>query len=237
MLPKYLLLIAAFTLVGPARAISFNVTDFTFGSANNVVMRGTAGSPSYAGTAGEFSAESSSALAANDGLSEPLALRSAAAAAAPTSFMAWCAELTQDFTFGVTYTYSEQSGTSYFGARTRADLSRLFTAAQGFVVDAGTSAAMQAGIWEIIYERGTAYGFASGTFLGAPALAADLGAFATVNGYLANLSSYNADYQIRVLTNPERQDFLVATIPEPETWALLVAGLAALGVVKRRRKG
>ena len=30
--------------------------------------------------------------------------------------------------------------------------------------------------------------------------------------------------------------FAVATIPEPETWALLVGGLAALGVVSRRRK-
>jgi len=61
-------------------------------------------------------------------------------------------------------------------------------------------------------------------------------AFNTVNSFLMNLGQYAASYHIDVLTNAEHQDFLVATVPEPETWALLMGGLGLIGVVRRRRK-
>ena len=51
-----------------------------------------------------------------------------------------------------------------------------------------------------------------------------------------NLGQYAANYKIDVLTNNVAQDFLVATIPEPETWALLGAGLGVIGLLRRRRK-
>ena len=157
-------------------------------------------------------------------------------AAAPTSFVAWCAELTQTFSFGVSYEYSPVSGVAYFGAQKATDLSRLFTAAQGFVVDSLTSAAMQAGIWEIIYEHGPSFSLTGGTFKGAPEDAAGQGAFNVVNGFLMNLGSYNAAARIDVLQNGEHQDFLVATIPEPETWMLLGMGLGVVGLLRRRRR-
>jgi hypothetical protein len=230
MLQKFLPLIGALLVAGPASAISVNMSDFSFGSPASVDMQGTDGSPSYEGIAGRFDGGIVGEQATT------AKLRLAAAQAAPDSFVAWCAELTQTFSFGVTYQYDEVAGVSYFGATKTADLSRLFTAAQGFVVDRFTSAAMQAGIWEIIYEHGPSFSLTGGTFKGAPEEAAGQGAFDVVNGFLANLGAYGADARIDVLQNGEHQDFLVATIPEPETWMLLGMGLGVVGLLRRRRR-
>ncbi|MDQ6628546.1 MAG: PEP-CTERM sorting domain-containing protein [Pseudomonadota bacterium] len=231
---KYVPLLALLAIAGPAHAINVNMTGFEFGGADSVAMTGTDGSPSYEGAAGPFVGGVSGPVEAPRAA---LSARTAISAAlSPQSITAWCAELTQSFSFGVNYEYAEQLGNSYFGDKKAADLSRLFTAAQGFVVDSGTSAAMQAGIWEIIYEHGAVYGLDSGNFRGAPELQSDLAAFSTINGFLANLSRYDASYHIEVLVNGEHQDFLVATIPEPETWGLFAAGLAAMSLWRRRRK-
>ena len=231
MFKKCLPLLGALVLAGPASAISINMSDFTFGSAADVNMTGTDGSPSYEGSAGQFTGGVADALAASTSLRLELTV-----AAAPTSFVAWCAELTQTFSFGVVYEYQQVSGDSYFGTAKSGDLSRLFTAAQGFVVDRFTSAAMQAGIWEVIYEHGPSFSLTGGTFKGAPEEAAGQNAFNTVNGFLMNLGAYKADARIDVLTNGEHQDFLVATIPEPETWMLFGMGLGVVGLLRRRRR-
>jgi hypothetical protein len=230
MLQKLLPLFGALLLAGPASAITINMSDFTFGAPASVDMEGSDGSPSYEGSAGQFTG------GLVDGLVASASLRLELAQAAPGSFVAWCAELTQSFSFGVAYEYQQVSGDSYFGAAKTADLSRLFTAAQGFVVDKFTSAAMQAGIWEIIYEHGPSFSLTGGTFKGAPEEPAGQGAFDVVNGFLTNLGAYNADARIDVLQNGVQQDFLVATIPEPETWMLLGMGLGVVGLLRRRRR-
>jgi len=231
MLQKLLPVFGALLLAGPASAVTVNMTDFTFGTPASVDMEGTDGSPSYEGSAGEFTGGIVDGLAATSSLRLEFAQ-----AAAPGSFVAWCAELTQTFSFGVAYEYEQVSGVSYFGATKAADLSRLFTAAQGFVVDKFTSAAMQAGIWEIIYEHGPSFSLTGGTFKGAPEEAAGQGAFNVINGFLMNLGTYGADARIDVLQNGEHQDFLVATIPEPETWMLFGMGLGVVGLLRRRRR-
>lgn len=230
---KLLALASALAAAGPASAITINMSNFAFGDPSSAVMTGSAGAPSYDGAAGEFLGQSagSSSSAASSNL-----LKSNAITAEPASFDAWCAELTQDFNFGVSYEYQQVAGSTYFSTQKTTDLSRLFTAAEGFVVDGRTSAAMQAGIWEIIYETGTGYGFKTGSFHGAADNSTNQGAFDTVDSFLTNLGTYRADFRIDVLTNPDRQDFLVATIPEPETWAMLMLGLGVLGWAKRRRK-
>ena len=236
MSPKLLPLVAALTLAGAANAVTVNMTDFNFGSPVNAKITGTGGSPSYDGAAGAFSGtltdtQPSSASARN----------AVAAAASPTSFVAWCAELTQSFSFGTPYDYALVGGTGYFGAQRSNDLSRLFTAANAnhFVFDSNGSAAFQAGIWEIIYEQTPGYSFLGGSVLAAPEDLNNQGALAafnTVDGFLTNLGQYNADYKIEVLTNSAQQDFLVATIPEPETWMLFGAGLGVVAFLRRRRQ-
>jgi len=229
MFQKFLPLIGALLLAAPASAITVNMNDFTFGAPASVDMQGSDGSPSYEGSAGQFTG------GVVDGLAAASSLRlEFAQPAAPSSFVAWCAELTQTFSFGVVYEYEQVSGASYFGAAKAADLSRLFTAAQGFVVDKFTSAALQAGIWEIMYEHGPTFSLTGGTFKGASQDAAGQGAFDIVNGFLTNLGAYKADARIDVLENGLQQDFLVATIPEPETWMLSGLGLGLVGLIKRR---
>ena len=230
MLQKFLPLFGALLLAGPASAVTVNMSDFTFGAPASVDMEGSDGSPSYEGSAGQFTG------GVVDGLVATSSLRLELAQAAPGSFVAWCAELTQTFSFGVAYEYQQVSGASYFGAAKATDLSRLFTAAQGFVVDKFTSAAMQAGIWEIIYEHGPSFSLTGGTFKGASEDPAGQGAFDVVNGFLMNLGAYNADARIDVLSSGEHQDFLIATIPEPETWMLFAMGLGAVGLLSRRRR-
>jgi hypothetical protein len=235
MSPKFLPLVAALTVAGSAHAVTVNMTDFFFGPAATAVITGTNGSPSYDGQAGAFGGTMTDSAPVQPG-------HNSLAASSPTSFVAWCAELTQNFSFGVSYEYTLVGGTAHFGAQRASDLSRLFTeaAANNFVFDSFGSAAFQAGIWEIIYEQSGVYSFTGGTLTAAadgnPVDPAEVAAFNTVNGFLGNLGQYGANYQINVLENAAQQDFLVATVPEPETWVLLAAGLGVIGLLRRRRK-
>ena len=237
---KLLPLVAALTLAGSAHAVTVNISDFNYGSPVNATVTGTGGSPSYSGNAGAFVGT----LTDNPAPSSKFA--SVTANPSPTSFVAWCVELTQNFSFGVSYNYSLIDSSQYnFGnvvndpnGHRATDLSRLFTAAatNHFVFDAVGSAAFQAGIWEIVYEQDPTYSFLSGSLTGGPSDPANQAAFNIVQGYLTNLDQYVAGYHIDILTNSAQQDFLIASVPEPETWALLVGGLGAIGLVRRRRK-
>ncbi len=235
---RQLPLLGALALATPAFAVTVNMTDFTFPSNPRVVdVSGGTSGPSYSGAAGEFSGTFTDTAAAASARGSTLGFN-ALDATSPTSFVAWCGELTQSFSFNTTYTYDRETGLAHYGAARTDALSRLFTAAQGFVVDATTSAAMQAGIWEIIYEQGNSYDLTGGSFVGSMQDPAGLVAFNTLNGFLTHLSTYSASYRIDVLGNESYQDFIVATapVPEPETWALLMAGFGVMGWAARRRK-
>jgi len=228
---KYLPLVAALVSGAPAFAITVNMSDFSYAAPPDVSVTDTLGGISYSGAAGRF----------NGTLDDSLVAQPSALTAGPnfstSSFTAYCAELTQTFNFNNAYTdYTWVAGSSYFTPQKAYDLARLFTVAGGFVTDNITSAAMQAAIWEIIYQNGSSYDVLGGTFQVTPQNSSYLSAFSTVNGFLANLGSVAA-YQIDVLVSPTAQNFLVATpIPEPGTWALMIGGLGVLGFVARRRK-
>jgi hypothetical protein len=66
-----------------------------------------------------------------------------------------------------------------------------------------------------------------------------LGEAQTLLDHLANhhWAGPAGDYLLTAYTNPGYQDFVIATaVPEPETWALIMAGLGLIGWGTRLRK-
>ena len=51
-----------------------------------------------------------------------------------------------------------------------------------------------------------------------------------------NLACYSPNYSVEVLFHGLFQDFVVVTILEPGTYALMIAGLAGMSLIARRRK-
>lgn len=116
-------------------------------------------------------------------------------------------------------------------------------AASGSAAKKNVSAAIQMAVWEIVNESGTgAYSLSTGLFQMGTTGSVNPSARTLAQGYLDNLSSFSAtgSHGYRMLTaisptNNQRQVFLVA-VPEPSTWALLIAGFGVVGGAMRRRR-
>ncbi|HEX2540199.1 MAG TPA: PEP-CTERM sorting domain-containing protein [Caldimonas sp.] len=151
------------------------------------------------------------------------------------TFETYCVDLYQTISFGVLYPeYTGPNTTHGFNnANAYADLSRLYARA-GAVGNSIAEAAFQIAVWEIAYEKSTnAYNLASGdaVFFGGTAATAALGLATT---WLTSLGGPGP--LVQVLESRTHQDMIFATpVPEPETYALFLAGLGAVGFMTRRR--
>lgn len=150
------------------------------------------------------------------------------------SFQTFCLDLAQSISFNTAYSnYTLQSGSSVLGAVDADRLGKLYTNYIGSVTDATSSAAFQLAAWEVITETGSSLSLSGGSFY-----TTTTGTAVTLaNTWLTGLDSKSSSYTIDVLQSNCQQDMLVATpVPEPETYAMMGAGLALMGAVVRRRR-
>jgi galactose mutarotase-like enzyme len=164
-----------------------------------------------------------------------------------TSFITYCIELEESFSFSSTAMtgYSLVDGASYFAARRLANplrpdgaqvaerLGRLFTWVQADATRVDTAAestALQLAVWNIVYDADWSLFNAAGRY-----------SDSSSHAVLANIMMANAAFtpnqmQVYALTRSGRQDFLVTTlrVPSPGTLALVGLGLAAAALALRR---
>ncbi|MEO8442739.1 MAG: PEP-CTERM sorting domain-containing protein [Betaproteobacteria bacterium] len=164
------------------------------------------------------------------------------------SFEAFCVDVWQTFSFNHNYSLGAASNYTYrpsmlgyvtnAGALTQGtldNLSRLYTEAHSSIIgNATNSAAFQLALWEIAYETPGNYNLTSGNFHSTgPA-----GVTSVANGWLLNLANFAPSYSISGYVSENYQDVIVFHgVPEPETYAMLLAGLGLMGFVARRRRG
>ena len=150
------------------------------------------------------------------------------------SFVSYCMDLYQTINFNTPYPEYLGPSTSFgfVNGDAYADLSRLYAGA-GTVDTAVEEAAFQIAAWEIGYETG-AYNLAAGSAIFSGGTAANPGgALELAATWLSNLGA--AGPQVVLFESALHQD-VITTIPEPETYALMLAGLAAVGAAAKRRR-
>jgi hypothetical protein len=156
------------------------------------------------------------------------------------SIVTYCAQLDADLTLGTAFTdFTQVSGVAAWGAPVATELGKLFTWANatGYVTDNNTSAAFQSAIWEALYETGGSHGFTTGSFTVVPGPNAFHVTQAALDGInWAAIDATTSAYTVTELSSPSTQDLLIATpVPEPGTYASMLAGLVGIGFVARRR--
>jgi len=164
------------------------------------------------------------------------------------SFQSWCLDIFHSFGFPVTSTNVFATAASIFGGAKATDLGRLYTNQHALIDStastANNSAAFQLAVWEIVSEQeGSPYNLGSGNLQ----VTSGSTGYATAQTWLAQLNStpsvsqFDANvWSVTSNTGPfgaGAQDVGVFTpVPEPGTYAMMLAGLGLLGFAARRRQ-
>ena len=155
------------------------------------------------------------------------------------TFNAWCVDIFHDL--ALSQSYNLQSASAFYtnlgDAGKATALSYLASNSLASVTDAEHSAAFALAIWEIVNETsGSGYSLTGGNFTGT---SANSNVVTYANSMLGNLSgTITMTANVWAQDNPgTTQDLVVfAPVPEPETYAMMLAGLGLMGFVARRRK-
>jgi len=152
------------------------------------------------------------------------------------SFQAFCVQIDNPVVFGSTYTdYVPLAGAAGFGATKAADLAKLITwASAGHNSNAANSAALQAAVWEIVHETGPSYSFTTGNVQTTSVNVATATALSAIDW--AAINSMTATYTVGKLDGATQDLLIFAPVPETGTVAMMLLGLAGVGVVARKRR-
>jgi len=151
------------------------------------------------------------------------------------SFLAYCIDPFEfSSTSALSYTLSPLSS---LGSPQAADVAKLYS--QSYASTSGNnvnSAAFQLALWELGKDDGI---LSSGVVK--ITSSTDTNVATAASGMIFNAKNNatgSTQYALNLYTNQGKQDFLVASlapVPEPETYAMLLSGLALMGWVSRRR--
>jgi hypothetical protein len=133
--------------------------------------------------------------------------------------------------------YSVVAGATAWGAGKATALNQLmsYAASNSLPNSQDNSAALQSAVWEVINETTSSYGFTTGSFM-ASSTGSTQAALTALDAIWANLGTQTVTHYVDQLHSETNQDFLVAAVPEPESYAMLLAGLGIVGAVARRRR-
>lgn len=150
------------------------------------------------------------------------------------TFQAWCVDIFSWLSTSST-PYTLTAGNTFFNATKATALERLASNNLASVTgNATNSAAFQLAVWEIVNETTGVYSVSGGSFYATGAAAA------TANTMLSSLGTATPTMTLSVwkeVPGYATQDLAVfAPVPEPETYAMMLAGLGLMGFVARRRK-
>lgn len=129
---------------------------------------------------------------------------------------------------------------SFTGAQAQ-QLQALFSTSYAGLSTHDDKAAFQLAVWELMLETGNTFSVSGGSFHVLGSDATSLAVSTQANSFLSQAMSYQgpALYSLTKLTHENLQDLVVAAplnaVPEPESYALLLAGLGVVGLVARRR--
>ncbi len=166
---------------------------------------------------------------------------------ASTSFLTYCTDIYQSFTFNQTYDYTQVANGSTHGfSSTQANLlGKLYTLAGRNVDTTDKSTAFQLAVWEIVNETGGSLSLSAGAF---KANSPNTAALGLADSWLTAISDVRAtsSFDAQRLYSSVAQDFVVFTaiplvsvggnsVPEPAAYSLVAIALAGLLAASRRQ--